>query len=297
MKILILGGDGMFGHQFYRYMRDTHDVRVTVRQDFAAYESYGLFERQRTYTGIDVRSRDRLIEVMADFRPEVVINAVGIVKQRHTAKESIPSLEINSLLPHRLSELTQLCSARLVHLSTDCVFSGRKGMYQETDFPDAEDLYGRSKYLGEVADSHTLTLRTSIIGPELARKTSLLEWVLAQQGQVKGFRQAIFSGFTTLELSRVIERLLIHHPEAAGLYQVSSEPINKYDLLYLIREAYGLSLEITADDQVTIDRSLDSTRFRQEFQYQPPAWPAMIQEIAQQQMADERQSPLIAGQR
>ncbi|MXV18260.1 dTDP-4-dehydrorhamnose reductase family protein [Deinococcus xianganensis] len=296
MKILILGGDGMFGHQFYRQMRDRHDVRVTVRQDFSAYASYGLFDPQRTYTGIDVRSSDRLTEVMADFRPDAVINAVGIVKQRHTAKESIPSLEINALLPHRLTELTRLCGARLVHLSTDCVFSGRRGMYQEMDFPDAEDLYGRSKFLGEVADGHALTLRTSIIGPELSRKTSLLEWVLAQQGQVRGFQKAIFSGLTTLELSRVIEKLLLEYPGASGLYQVSSEPIDKYELLMLIREAYRLPLDIQPDDQLAIDRSLDSSRFRQEFNYQPPAWAAMIGEMAEQRRADERHSPLVAGQ-
>lgn len=286
MKILILGGDGMFGHQFYQLIRDRHDVRVTVRQDFSAYANYGLFDRETMYTGIDVRSSDRLAEVMADFRPEAVVNAVGIVKQRHSAKESIPSLEINSLLPHRLSELTRLGGARLVHLSTDCVFSGRQGMYKETDYPDADDLYGRSKLLGEVTDPHTLTLRTSIIGPELSRKTSLLEWVLAQQGQTKGFRQAIFSGLTTLELSRVIEQLLTHHPQASGLYQVSSEPINKYDLLKLISDAYGLDLEVTADDHLVIDRSLDSRRFREDFGYKSPNWPDMIQEMVTQRRAN-----------
>ncbi|UBV42729.1 SDR family oxidoreductase [Deinococcus taeanensis] len=296
MKLLILGGDGMFGHQFYRHMRDKHDVRVTVRQDFSAYAPFGLFDPRRTYTGIDVRSTDRLMEVMADFHPEAVINAVGIVKQRHTAKESIPSLEINALLPHRLTELTRLCGARLVHLSTDCVFSGRKGLYQETDFPDADDLYGRSKYLGEVADSHTLTLRTSIIGPELSRKTSLLEWVLAQKGSVSGFQRAIFSGFTTLELSRIIEKLLLQHPDASGLYQVSSEPIDKYQLLLLIREAYQLPIDIVPNDQLVIDRSLDSSRFRQEFNYQPPTWQTMIDEVAGQRRADECQSPLVASQ-
>ncbi|WP_019008861.1 dTDP-4-dehydrorhamnose reductase family protein [Deinococcus aquatilis] len=288
MKILILGGDGMFGHQFYQLVRERHDVRITVRQDFSSYANYGLFNRDNMYTGIDVRSSDRLAEVMADFRPDAVVNAVGIVKQRHSAKESIPSLEINSLLPHRLSELTRLGGARLVHLSTDCVFSGRQGMYQETDFPDADDLYGRSKLLGEVTDPHTLTLRTSIIGPELSRKTSLLEWVLAQKGQTKGFRQAIFSGLTTLELSRVIEQLLTQHPQASGLYQVSSEPINKYDLLNLICDAYKLDLEVVPDDQFVIDRSLDSRRFRDDFGYKPPSWSEMVQEMAAQPPATTR---------
>lgn len=272
----------MFGHQFYKQLRERHDVRVTLRQDFAAYSAYNLFDPARTYTGIDVRSNERLTEVMADFQPDAVVNAVGIVKQRHSAQASIPSLEINALLPHRLSELTRLGKARLVHLSTDCVFSGRQGMYQESDFSDAEDLYGRSKYLGEVSDPHTLTLRTSIIGPELARKSSLLEWVCAQRGEVRGFRQAIFSGLTTSELSRVIEKLLVEYPEAAGLYQVSSDPINKYDLLKLIQQAYRLPIEVKADDQFRIDRSLDSSRFRQEFQYAPPSWPQMVQELAEQ---------------
>lgn len=282
MKILVLGGDGMFGHQFYKLLRDRHEVRVTLRQDLAAYAGHELFAPEQTYTGIDVRSSDRLTEVMADFQPEVVVNAVGIVKQRHSAKESIPSLEINALLPHRLAELARLGRARFIHLSTDCVFSGRQGMYRETDVSDAEDLYGRSKFLGEVSEPHTLTLRTSIIGPELARKTSLLEWVLAQRGQVQGFRRAIFSGLTTLELSRVIERLLLHHPQAAGLYQVSSEPINKYELLRLIQQAYALPLEVVPDDSFVIDRSLDSTRFRQEFSYMPPSWPQMVEELALQ---------------
>lgn len=285
MKILVLGGDGMFGHQFYKLLRDRHDVRVTLRQDFGAYAGYGLFDRERAYTGIDVRSSDRLAEVLADFRPEAVVNGVGIVKQRHSARESIPSLEINALLPHRLAELTRLGGARLVHLSTDCVFSGRQGMYRETDVSDAQDLYGRSKYLGEVSESHTLTLRTSIIGPELSRKTSLLEWVLAQRGQVRGFRHAIFSGLTTLELSRVIERLLVEYPRASGLYQVSSEPINKYDLLRLIQRAYRLPIEVWPDDQFVIDRSLDSARFRQDFGYTPPTWPQMVEEIAAQHHA------------
>ena len=279
MRILILGGDGMLGHQLLTYLQPRHDVKVTLRQDVATYNAYGLFNCENSYGGIDVRSLERLLEVMVDFRPEAVINAVGIVKQRPDAKESIPSLEINALLPQRLAVLCKAVNARLVHLSTDCIFSGKKGNYQETDPSDAEDLYGKTKFLGEVHDSNCITLRTSIIGPELSRHTSLLDWFLAQTGTVKGFTRATYTGFTTLEMSRIIENILMHYPHASGVYQVSSDPINKYELLLLIRAKLGLDVEIIPDADFFCDRSLDSTRFRSEFSYTPPAWPAMIEEL------------------
>lgn len=279
MRILILGGDGMLGHQLLKSLAQRHEVKVTLRQDLDAYSSYKLFNHDNAYVGIDVRSLERLTEVMADFSPEVVINAVGIVKQRPTAKESIPSLEINSLLPHRLSVLCKAVGARLIHLSTDCIFSGKKGNYQESDPSDAEDLYGKTKFLGETQDSHCLTLRTSIIGRELSRHTSLLDWFLAQTGLVKGFTKAIYTGFTTMEMSRIIEKMLLEYPDASGVYQVSSDPINKYELLLLIREKLGLDIEIVPDDVFCCDRSLDSSRFRAEFNYTPPSWTAMIEEL------------------
>jgi dTDP-4-dehydrorhamnose reductase len=282
LRILILGGDGMLGHQLLKSFAPRHDVRVTLRQDLETYATYGLFGDGNAYTGIDVRSLERLTEVLADFRPEVVINAVGIVKQRPTAKESIPSLEINSLLPHRLSILCKAVGARLIHLSTDCIFSGKKGNYQEGDLSDAEDLYGKTKFLGEVHDSHCLTLRTSIIGRELSRHKSLLDWFLAQTGTVKGFKNAIYSGFTTLEMGRIIEDMLMNHPEASGVYQVSSEPINKYDLLLLFRDKLRHQVEIVPEEAFCCDRSLDSTRFRREFNYTPPTWEAMIGELKNQ---------------
>ena len=279
MRILILGGDGMLGHQLLTYLQPRHEVCVTLRQDLAAYSTYGIFSTDNAYTGIDVRSLDRLVEVLSDFRPEAVINAVGIVKQRSTAKESIPSLEINALLPHRLAVLCKGIGARLVHLSTDCIFSGKKRNYKESDPSDAEDLYGKTKFLGETQDNHCLTLRTSIIGRELSRNKSLLEWFLAQSGTVKGFIKAIYTGFTTLEMSRIIENMLVNHPDASGVYQVSSDPINKYDLLHLFREKLGHKVEIVPDYSFCCDRSLDSTRFRKEFSYTPPTWDAMIEEL------------------
>ena len=281
MRILILGGDGMLGHQLLKSFTPCHNVKVTLRQDLEAYHHYGLFTAANSFSGIDVRSFERLAEVVANFKPEVIINAVGIVKQRPTAKESIPSLEINSLLPHRLSVLCRASGARFIHLSTDCVFSGKKGNYQEQDPSDAEDLYGKTKFLGEVHDSHCITLRTSIIGFEIARKKSLLEWFVAQKGTVKGFTNAIYTGFTAQEMSRIIE-MLLEYPNAHGLYQVSSDPINKFELLQLFRKKLHPGIEIVADDSFCCDRSLDSSRFRREFKYAPPSWEIMVEELAQE---------------
>ena len=280
LKVLVLGGDGMLGHQLLKQLGPQHDLHVTVRNSLKSYASYGLFHAHNTFDDVDVRNQDRLLETMADFKPDAVINAVGIVKQRAEAKESIPSLELNSLLPHRLALLCQAIGARLVHVSTDCVFSGRRGVYREDDPSDAEDLYGKSKLLGEVHGHHCITLRTSIIGPELSRKSGLLEWFLAQQGTVYGYQNAIFSGLTTQELSRVINWLLTDFPEASGLYHVSSEPISKFALLDLVRERLGLQTEVVPQGEFRCDRSLDSTLFKTRFGYSPPSWADMIDEMA-----------------
>jgi dTDP-4-dehydrorhamnose reductase len=281
MRILILGGDGMLGHQIFRHFKEKHDVRSTVRLGREAYEGYRLFEQGTAFYGIEVRQTDALLEVIADFRPEAVVNAVGIVKQRSEAKEVIPSLEINSLLPHRLAAVCRAIGARLVHLSTDCVFSGRKGNYCEADFADADDLYGRTKFLGEVSESHCLTLRTSMIGPELSRKTGLLEWFLAQRGQtVKGFTNAIFSGFPTSELARIVERALVDVPTVHGVYHVAARPISKYDLLTLIRDRLRLPITIERDSTFKCDRSLDASRFHRDTGYAPPTWEVMIDDMA-----------------
>jgi dTDP-4-dehydrorhamnose reductase len=281
MKILILGGDGMLGHQLLIAYQQRHDVRVTLRRDLNDYDSCGLFNTENSYAGVDVRNNNRLVEVFSEFHPEAVINAVGIVKQHVEAKVAIPSLEINALLPHRLALLCRATGARLVHLSTDCVFSGKKGNYIETDESDAHDLYGKTKHLGELHEDHCLTLRTSIIGLELSRCKSLVEWFLTQKGAIKGFQKAIFSGFTTIEMSRIIENLLINYPDASGLYNVASFPINKYELLLLLKNKLELDINIHPDESVKIDRSLDSSRFQKEFNYSPPPWDSMIEELAQ----------------
>ncbi|MFH1983063.1 MAG: SDR family oxidoreductase [Pseudomonadota bacterium] len=276
MKVLVLGGDGMLGHQLVRTLSPSFTVRSTIRDHRPVLAAADLLTAGNTYTGIDVRSLDALTAVMDDFRPEVAVNAVGIVKQRPTAEAAVPSIEINALFPHRLQQVAAERGVRVIHLSTDCVFSGRKGNYVETDFPDAEDLYGRSKLLGELVAGNALTLRTSMIGRELKRKMSLLEWLLAQKGTVSGYRKAVFSGLTTPELARVIHRIIAQFPDATGLYHLAARPIDKYDLLCRIKAQLGLTVNIAPDDRVAIDRSLDGTRFRKDFGYEAPSWDDMI---------------------
>jgi len=273
----------MLGHQLLKSWQGRHDVRVTVRGALAAYARHGLFHSGNTYPHVDACDTDRVLEVLGDFRPDAVINCVGIIKQRSAAKESIPSLEVNALLPHRLRLVCAAAGARLVHLSTDCVFNGRRGMYRQTDPADAEDLYGLSKYLGEVSEAPGITIRSSIIGLELSRKQSLIEWFLAQRGAIRGFTRAIYSGVTTAEMARVIEHILIHEPELHGLWQVASAPINKHDLLCLLASRLNRTdISITPDHTFQCDRSLDGSDFTRRTGYRVPDWSQMLDELAEQ---------------
>jgi len=280
VRILVLGGDGMLGHQLLKHLSGNHHMCVTLRQDASQYRDYGLFDHENAYFGVDVRIFERLVEVFADFQPDAVINAVGIVKQRSSSKESIPSLELNALLPHKLSLLCKAVGARLIQISTDCVFSGDKGHYVESDVPDATDLYGKSKLLGELTDSHCVTLRTSIIGLELARKKSLIEWYLAQTGEIKGFQKAIYTGVTTKEMARIIEFVLLNAPDLKGMWHVASKPINKYDLLTLLTEKLGRKdVTLQPDIDFVCDRTLIGDAFINQTGYKIPEWDDMINEL------------------
>ena len=281
MRVLILGGDGMLGHRLFEHLRENHEVRVTLRRDSAAYERHGLFGSKNSYASVEARDVNRLLEVVADFRPEAVVNAIGLVKQRPAAQDVIPSLEINALLPHRLAVICQAAGARLVHMSTDCVFSGRRGNYTEKDPSDAEDLYGRTKFLGEVQGPGCVTLRTSIIGLELSRKSGLIEWFLAQRGEILGFTHAIYTGLTTAEMSRVIERVLVERPDLSGVWQVAADPISKHDLLVRFLEVLGREdLSVRPDDSVRIDRSLSRVAFEETTGYHAPGWDEMLAELS-----------------
>lgn len=230
-------------------------------------------------TGLDVQDFDALAGFLQRVRPSVILNCVGVVKQLVSANDPLTVIPVNALLPHRLARLADLIGARLIHVSTDCVFSGRKGGYVESDTPDAEDLYGRSKLLGEVDYDNAITLRTSIIGREVGSRNGLVEWFLSQPGRVQGYRRAIFSGLTTDELVGVIIEYVLPNPGLHGVYHVSVDPISKLDLLSIIKDIYGHPAEIDPDDRVAIDRSLNSDRFRSAVGYAPPHWPELIRRM------------------
>lgn len=281
MKILVLGVSGMLGNAVFRYCSEDsqHEVIGSARSDSVRRnlpEALG----QRIVTGTDVDNQDSLALLFAKVKPDVVINCVGLIKQMADANDPLQAIPINSLLPHRLARLCDIAGARLIHVSTDCVFSGSKGNYLESDASDAKDLYGRSKFMGEVDYPHCITLRTSIIGHELNSAKSLVGWFLAQQGSVKGYTKAIFSGLPTIELAHVIRDVVLPQPALRGLYHVAAEPINKFDLLTLVAESYRKEIEIVADEQLVIDRSLNAQRFRAATGYVAPAWPELIQKMA-----------------
>jgi dTDP-4-dehydrorhamnose reductase len=277
MKLLVLGADGMLGHQVARKLSKSHEVVATLRKP-AASGVIAALEGCRIISGLDVRVPDASEDLLLREKPQVVVNAVGIVKQRLPA-DSVESIEVNSLFPHRLAATCRLVDARLIHISTDCVFSGNRGNYHEADNPDPLDLYGRTKLLGEVTGDGCLTIRTSIIGLELAHYSGLVEWFLRQRGFVLGYRRARWNGMTTLELARVIDTL-VKGSELDGLWHISTEPISKYQLLADLASVLKLQTTVVPDDTVVIDRSLNSERFRTRLPYSPPSWEQMLQELA-----------------
>lgn len=277
MRVLILGASGMLGNAMLRTLSqtDAYEAWGTARST-ALLSHFDTPLAKRIVTGIDVENVDALTTLLADVRPAAVINCIGLVKQLAQADDPLSALPINAMLPHRLARLCGLIGARLVHVSTDCVFNGRKGGYRESDPSDAEDLYGRSKYLGEVDYPNAITLRTSIIGHELGSARGLVGWFLAQEGRVNGYRKAIFSGLPTVELSRVVRDVVLPRPDLKGLYHVAAEPIAKLELLHLIRDAYGKTIDIVPDDRLSIDRSLNAERFQAATGYVAPGWPELI---------------------
>ncbi|AZD81017.1 dTDP-4-dehydrorhamnose reductase family protein [Pseudomonas chlororaphis] len=280
MRIMVLGVSGMLGNAAYRVLSANPDLSVfgTARSE-GSRKFFSEAQAEKIILGVDVENQDSLIKAFGTIRPDVVINCVGLVKQLADANDPLQAVPINTLLPHRLAALCKAAGARLVHISTDCVFSGEKGGYLESDFPDAYDLYGRSKLLGEVDYPHAITLRTSIIGRELSGHRSLVGWFLAQQGAVQGFKGAIFSGLPTMELARVINEYVLPRPDLHGLYHVAAKPINKYDLLKLVAKTYGKETEIVPSDRLTIDRSLNADRFREATGYVAPEWPVLVQNM------------------
>jgi len=280
MKILVLGVSGMLGNVMFRVLSENAEIEVFGTARSSSVQRYFAPEMsKKIIAGVDVENQDALAHVFAKVKPQVVINCIGLIKQLAVADDPLQALPINAMLPHRLARLCELGGARLIHVSTDCVFSGTKGDYRESDPADATDLYGRSKHLGEVIYPHAITLRTSIIGHELSSSHALLGWFLAQEGQVKGYTKAIFSGLPTVELARVVREVVLPRPELSGLYHVASAPIAKYDLLKLIADVYGKKIEIIPDDALVIDRSLNAERFKDATGYVAPPWPELVKRM------------------
>lgn len=283
MKILVLGGSGMLGHQFFRVWQKNHDVKATLRRKFDEYGQFGLFNSTNSFENIDARSIYSLERVIRQFSPEAVVNAIGVTKQLADSRNQETAIEINSLFPHRLGELCDRFGARMIHLSSDCVFSGKKGFYSEDDVSDAEDLYGRTKYLGEVNAPHVVTIRKSTIGLELSGVHGLVEWFLAQTGEIKGFRKAVYSGLISSELADVVEQILVKHITLSGVWNLASKPISKFDLLLKLQRCLGRKdIEIIPDEEFVCDRSLDGSRFEKETGYRPPEWGQMLGILATQ---------------
>lgn len=279
-RVLVLGVSGMLGNAVFRVFAQSDGYSVMGSARSAGVRGLLPSElREQVVCGVDVENTDSLMRLFALARPNVVINCIGLVKQLAEADDPLAAIPINALLPHRVARLCDVAGARLIHMSTDCVFAGTRGMYREQDASDANDLYGRSKYLGEVDYPHAVTLRTSIIGHELNSVHGLVGWFLAQQEPVKGYARAIFSGLPTVELARVMRDFVIPNADLRGLYHVSAEPINKFELLKLVAQAYGKEIAIAPDDTLVIDRSLDSSRFREVTGYQPAAWPELVRRM------------------
>lgn len=284
MKILVLGGSGMLGHKMLQTLRrDFPYCYATLKSgsEIPALAERLAVARESLIPGVDAMDIASIERVVDDIKPDWVINCVGIIKQRAEAKAAIASIAINALLPHRLADLLEHRGARLIHFSTDCVFSGKDGNYLEDSFPDAYDLYGRTKYLGEVAYENSLTLRTSIIGRELSHHRSLLDWFLAQNHkQVRGYRRAFYSGVTTNHLSQVVARIIQETPQLHGVYQVTGNTIHKFDLLTAILDVYGLDIELVPDDSFFCDRSMSGAKFDAATGHRAPAWAELVAEIA-----------------
>ena len=281
MRALVLGGAGMLGHRLWHELRQRMETFCTVRGRFEDYASLGYFDEPSVIAAVDVLQEADLRRAFAIAKPDVVVNAVGMVKQRPEAHDATTTIAVNALLPHRLADRAEEIGARLIQLSTDCVFLGSRGNYAEADTPDARDLYGRSKLLGEVDRGHCLTVRTSMVGREIRSARGLIEWFLSHRGEsVQGFTRARFSGLTTPALARVLANVVEQHGDLHGVWHVAGNPISKFDLLAMVNDAFGLGTTLEPNDSFVCDRTLDATRFNTATGYRPPDWETMVAELA-----------------
>lgn len=284
MKLLILGASGMQGHKLFQMLGSVYpETYGTIPCSVLAepLNRISFFQTDKVIPDVNPMDFQCLENIIKQVSPDYVINCLRVATHGSEVAPPVLSITVNSLLPHRLAEMTAAQGARLIHFSSDCVFSGKKGSYTEGDTPDATHTYGQTRLLGDVQAGNTLVLRSSVIGRELTGHSSLLDWFLMQKGkEIKGFTRAIYSGLSSIETARVVQIILEKAPLLTGLYHVASEPINKYDLLKLAQDAFRVDVKIHKADGVSVDRSLNAEKFRTATGYIAPSWAAMMNELA-----------------
>jgi dTDP-4-dehydrorhamnose reductase len=280
--VLILGASGMLGHMLIRVLSPRHRVIGTTSSQYKAESPLAkLLDRESWIGGIDVRSLNQVDELVREIQPDVVINCVGVIKQKMESSNITDAITINSLFPHHLANLCQSQNSRLIHFSTDCVFEGTPGMKMVSDTPNATDLYGTTKRLGEVDYGDSITIRSSTVGAQIVGTESLFQWAISQKGKkIKGFTGALYSGLTTMTMSKVILEIVDNFPQLSGIQQIASEAITKHDLLRKLNAALGLNLDICPDNTIIYDRTLDGSEFVEQTGIRIPTWDEMIIEFA-----------------
>jgi dTDP-4-dehydrorhamnose reductase len=271
----------MLGHKMFQVLREGCDVYASFRRFDARLAVTGIFDEARVIDGVDAWDGPTVERAISQIRPEWIVNCIGLIRQPDDARSARANIYINALFPHLLCEYAAQLGARVIHVSTDSVFSGKRGDYSEEDPSDALDLYGKAKHLGEVAYDHALTLRTSIVGRDLFRNVSLIDWFLSQSGKcVQGYTRVIYTGLSTDALSREIRRIVCEHPKLHGLYHISSAKISKFELLALVNRFFNAGVNIRPFDGVSCDRSLRSDRYRRATGFVPPSWEEMVAAMA-----------------
>lgn len=275
MKVLILGVNGMLGFTLLNHLNTKKNIFLSgTTKD----KKFNKNLPNKIYKDINAENFSLLKKKIKLITPDVVINCIGIVRSEVKKNNIKKVIKINAELPNFLNQISNRYNFRLVHISTDCVFSGKKGGYLEKNLPDPTDFYGKSKLMGEFNSNNNIIIRTSIIGHETKHKRGLLEWFLKQKSSVSGFSRAYFSGLTTLELSKIIFEKILFNNELTGLYHVSGKRINKYNLLKKIKKIYNKKIEIKKDTKFKIDRSLDCTKLKKRTNYKIKSWDKMIKD-------------------
>lgn len=284
MRILILGGNGMIGHKMYQEISKVYkDTWVTLRNNLSSYEYHYIYNPQKVIECIDLTNLENLLNQLNTYKPDIIINACGITIRRGVEKVKSISIILNSVLPHFLNEWVVLNNKRLIHFSTDCVFSGKRGDYFDSDLKDATDLYGLTKSMGEIIHSNcAITLRGSMIGRELENMTELLEWFLIQSDNtIKGFSEVFYSGITTVKMAEIVLILIKEYPQLNGLYNISSKPISKFELLKIFKEYFNTNTIIMPDSTYASNKNLISELFFTKIKMEQPTWLDLIKQLKQ----------------